>query len=531
MKVKVWVISWLILVVSALSIFGYLVYRIDPYFHYHKPELDHYFYSLNNERSQNDGIIKHFDYDALVSGTSMTQNFRTTEIDEIFGCNTIKVPFAGGSYKEINDNIENALKNNVKLKTVIRCLDMDRFTNSYDEMRHDLGEYPTYLYDSNPFNDVEYLLNRDIIFGRAYQMTLDNDKEDFKPGITSFDDYSRWQPLFDFGINTVSPEGIVATSLERGFGQEHLSNEEKEVIKKNIELNVTNVADEYPHVDFYYFYPPYSIIIWNEWEKNGALYKMLEAEAYITELIVSHNNIHLYSFNSRTDITTDLNNYKDASHYATWINSLILKWMHDGQYQLTEENYKDFLKKEYDFYTTFDYSSINGQEDYEADFYAAALLNEELTGIKPLDVLNDDSLDVAINGAEYLTENGRNAIVDCHGTLSRNYNTEILTDYIRDKEFIGIKFTVNMDKGYNYLCFNGQKIRDHGSLTAYVYNEIGDIVGKQELKYSDLDNEVHQYVIDLSAVSGKVTVVLNGGYVDYTGSADSNYQFSNIYMY
>ena len=205
--------------------------------------------------------------------------------------------------------------------------------------------------------------------------------------------------------------------------------------------------------------------------------------------------------------------------------------MHDGKYQLTEENYEDYLKKEYDFYTTFDYTSINGQEDYEADFYAAALLNEKLTGVKPLDVLNDDRLDVAINGAEYITEDGRNAIVNCHGTLARDYNTEVLTDYIRDKEFIGIKFTVNMDEGYNYLCFNGQKIVDHGRLTAYVYDESGVVVGQIEANYPDLDNELHQYVIDLSTVKGNVTVVLNGGFVDYTGSADSNYQFSNVYMY
>ena len=43
--------------------------------------------------------------------------------------------------------------------------------------------------------------------------------------------------------------------------------------------------------------------------------------------------------------------------------------------------------------------------------------------------------------------------------------------------------------------------------------------------------QVHQYVVDLSTVDGIVTVVLNGGYIDSTGSAESEYQFSNIYMY
>ncbi len=528
MKAKIWLISWLIIVVSVLSVFGFWVYRIDPFFHYHKPILDRYFYPLNNQRSQNDGISKHFEYDALITGSSMAENFRTTEADKIFGCNSIKVAYSGGSYKEINDNIERALEANDRLELVIRCLDMGRFYDAYDVIRIDLGDYPTYLYDNNPFNDVKYLLNRDVVFSRVYQMTLDNDKEGFKPGITQFDDYSRWQSSFVFGINTANPSGVTLTAKE----QFHLTKEEKEVISKNIEFNVTSIADEHPNVEFYYFYSPYSVLSWNAWRTDGTLYKMLEAEAYITELIVPHKNIHLFSFNNRTDITTDLNNYKDAGHYACWINSLMLKWMHAGQYQLTEDNYKDYLEQEYNFYTTFDYESINGQIDYEADFYAAALLNKELTGIDPLDVLNDDKVSVTINGAEFFKdENGRNAIVNCHGKLNRDYNTETLVDYIRDKEYIGIKFDVNLDDGYNYLCFNGQKLMDHGKLTAYVFDEDGTLVGQIENNYPDLDNELHQYVIDLSTISGKVTVVLNGGFTDYTGSSNSNYQFSNIFLY
>ncbi len=189
MRVKVWLISWLMIVVPTLSVLGFWVYKIDPFFHYHKPDLDNNYYYLYNQRSQNDGIIKHFDYDAMIIGTSMTENFRTSEADEIFGVNSIKVPFSGGVYKEINDNVDTALAANKDLKTVIRCLDMYVFFSNWDDRRTDLGEFPNYLYDSNPFNDVEYLLNRDIV-GKAFQMTMDKHSQTFVPGITSFDDYS-----------------------------------------------------------------------------------------------------------------------------------------------------------------------------------------------------------------------------------------------------------------------------------------------------------------------------------------------------
>ena len=526
MKAKNWIIIWCMFVLTAFSIVGFQVYKIDPYFHYHKPLLNHYFYLLNNQRSQNDGISKNFEYDALITGTSMTENFRTTEADKLYGRYFIKVPFSGGSYKEINDNITIALKKNANIKTIIRCLDMDKFFDASDHMRSDLGKYPTYLYDNNPFNDVKYLLNRDIIV-RTFQMMVNSNRRGFKPGITTFDDYSRWQNRFKFGIKTVSPKGLTVKNTK----QIHLTNDDKEKIRKNIELNVIKIAEEYPDVDFYYFYSPYSIAMWNRWKNMGTLHKMLEAEEFITELIVPKRNIHLFSFNLRTDIITDLNQYKDESHYATWINSLMLKWMRDEKYRLTEVNYKARLKKEYDFYTKFDYGSINYQKDYEADFYAGALLNEELTGAKPLDVLNANSVDVEINGAEYISEAGRNTILNCHGRLCRDHKKEDLIKYVRDKEFIGIKFKVDLDDGYNYLCFNGQKLANHGGLEAFVFNEHGELVQRLSIAYHKLDNKLHNYAMDLSTISGKVTIILNGGYIDSTGSKKSNYQFSNIFMY
>ncbi len=407
MKAKMWIVSWLLLVMTALIIAGSWVYKVDPFFHYHKPDLEKYFYRLDNERSQNDGICKHFEYDALVTGTSMTSNFNTSEMDELFGCNSIKVAYVGASYKEISDNIERALDANDELKLIIRCLDMDRFFPKYNDLRTDLGWYPTYLYDSNPFNDLAYLLNRDVLFDRVYRMVSDSHKEGFHPGITDFDEYSRWQSMYSFGINEVCPEGIVMTETE----QSHLTDEDKEAIKKNIDLNATDIVERYPNVEFYYFYSPYSIVEWNEWRNEGTLYKMLEAEEYITELLLQHENVHLFSFNSRTDITTDLNHYKDSTHYACWINSLMLKWMHDGQYQLTQDNYRDMLKREYDFYTTYDYESVNGQEDYEDDFSASVLLNKELTWVDPLDILKGDRLNLYLNGVQYLKDDdGRGGV-------------------------------------------------------------------------------------------------------------------------
>ena len=359
MKAKVWLTGWLIIVLSALCVIGYQVYSVDPYFHYHKPEVDKYFYPLDNPRSQNDGISRNFEYDAIVTGTSMTENIRTTEVDKLFGVNSIKVPYSGGSFKEVNDNIERALSTNSNITTIIRCLDLSKILSEPDDMRFDLGEYPTYLYDDNPFNDVEYLLNRDVLFGRVYKMISERNTEGFYPGITSFDNYSRWQESHTFGFKSVCQNNLEAKETK----QIHLTDEERVKIKENVTQNVVAVADRYPDVEFYYFYSPYSIVVWNVWNTQDSLLKQLETEAYATELILQHDNIHLFSINTRIDITSDLNNYKDAIHYGEWINTDILNNMKNNVGLLTNNNYLKYIDEERKFYKNFDYNSLFNQID------------------------------------------------------------------------------------------------------------------------------------------------------------------------
>ena len=97
---KRWSIILLTTIVILLIGLGGVIAIIDPFFHYHAP-LAIMEYPLRNERYQNDGIVKHFQYDAIITGSSMTQNFKTSEFDELFGVTSIKVPFSGGSYKEL----------------------------------------------------------------------------------------------------------------------------------------------------------------------------------------------------------------------------------------------------------------------------------------------------------------------------------------------------------------------------------------------------------------------------------------------
>lgn len=364
MNSKQWAVRFLaVLTVALAAVIGLVVY-LDPFFHYHAPNPD-YFYPLNNQRSQNDGIIRHFDYDGIITGNSMTENFKTSEAEALFGGTFIKVPFSGASFKEINDNLAAALRRNPEIKTVIRCLDYYGFYKDKDDLRLDLGSYPFYLYDDNIFNDVSYVLNKDIIFDRCLPMLTDR-RAGTAPGVTAFDRYSYWSESYSYGKHAVIAkrleENLPYTSAETITP---LTQQEKQSIRENAEQNIVALARQYPDTQFYYFFPPFSAAYYGSLVQDGILDREIEAERLYIEAALECSNIHLYSFSNLFDVTTDLNHYKDNAHYGAWINSDMLRYMQEGTCLLTAENYQDYLAEKLSFYHSYDYNQLLEQEDLE----------------------------------------------------------------------------------------------------------------------------------------------------------------------
>ena len=373
------IICFSALVTAVMVCVAVLTAYVDPFFHYHSPRTDEFFYTLDNQRSQNDGIVKHFDYQGIITGTSMVENFKTTEADRLFGCSFIKVPLEGATFRETSDLLRTALKANPDVRTVIWGLDINRLGSNKDLLRTDLGEYPTYLYDDNPFNDVNYLFNRDVVFSRVFPMLRDRGNPEIAKGITSFDEYSNWMNEEDiaFGRKSLYPDGVKRNKPEP---REDLLDVEMDMVLENIQQNIVALARSRPDVTFYCFFTPYSAKWWQQELEGERLEMEIEAEQITTRELLKCSNIRLYSFNILTDITTDLNNYKDATHYGEWINSMILLYMHEGKCLLTADNWEAVLEAERDFYTGYDYTLMNSQEDYDDDSMAEQLLYRELYG-------------------------------------------------------------------------------------------------------------------------------------------------------
>lgn len=346
---------WLALTLGAvlltLGILGGTVIWVDPFFHYHKP-LSRLAYPIDSERYQNDGISRHFTYDAVLTGTSMTENFKASLFDSLFGVQSIKIPYAGGYYKEVDQAVRRALSYNPQVHTVMRGLDKSFLLYPKDQY-NPAAPAPEYLMDGNPFNDVNYIFNKEVLFG-----TISGVFNRTRAGehTTSFDEYMHWAPDKEWG-----KEAVLKT-YERETGEREpaaFTDEDRRMVTENLEQNVLATAKANPQVTFYCFIPPYSISWWDsELMVKGEFRRQMEAYRLMADLLLECGNIRLFAFDDQFDITCDLDNYMDVIHYSEEVGDQLLEWMASGRHMLTKENADAYFDKITGFYADYDYDSI-----------------------------------------------------------------------------------------------------------------------------------------------------------------------------
>lgn len=349
---KKWFKKCIIGLVGTIFLVFVVVYVFDPYFHFHKP-FSFVSYRLYDERYTNDGISRHFDYDAIVTGTSMAQNFKTSEMDALFGTQSVKETFSGAGYKELSENLERALERNPDLKTIIWTMDYNALIRDKDWTQYE--GYPTYLYDDNPWNDVSYVFNKSIL----YHGVLPNAaKTLLRQPSTTMDEYSSWnkETGLEYIMQSYDRWEIKAEMISG------LTAEEKQMVTENVEENFVKLVNKYPETTFYVFYSPYSICYWDFLNQEGMMQMQFDAELIATELLLECPNVKLFNFNDQYDVITDTDNYRDKEHYSARINSKILEWLASDIGLVTKDNYRQRLEIEKEYYLNYDYESIFKQE-------------------------------------------------------------------------------------------------------------------------------------------------------------------------
>lgn len=352
MNSKSWSLLFLKIFIGLLLASGILMFIIDPYFHYHVP-IRGLNYSFSKEAYINDGITKNFNYNAMITGSSMTLGFDIKEANKVFDKEFIRISYQGEGFKKINDNLKVALESNPYLTFVIRAVDPLWFISSEDWLGYE--EYPEYLYDDNILNDVNYLYNKEIIVGEVLPQIIDSINKvpaDHMDNYGMGDKYSGGKQAVLERYDRSEKQEMVVDEVET---KEYFS-----MLDRNLEKNLLSTIKENPNITFYLFFPPYSICWWDSVNQYGqaVLERRIDLEKYAIEKVLPYRNVKLFSFNNNYDLICNLDNYVDEAHYIDEITSQILLWMKQGDFEITQDNYEQYIEEIREFYCYYDYDSI-----------------------------------------------------------------------------------------------------------------------------------------------------------------------------
>lgn len=342
--------TWAIVIILTLVVgMGLLTYIVDPYFHFHAP-IEGMSYRLYEQRYINDGISRHFDYDTIVTGNSLSENVKTSQVDELFDCKSIKLPYSGAGYKELWESIERAISYNPKVKDVFVFLDVEDAMRDKDYVRY--SDCPEYLYDNNLFNDATYLWNKDVFYrGTIYSLLMSMTGAES----TSFDEYSA--KVKETGADVVIPQIGKLPSPEDASEKSYDADLEQ-MVCDNVNANIIRVTEMYPEVSFHLIYAPPSIARWAKYYRWGDMQCRIESKKTVTSMLLQQKNIEIYTFQNDFDLVCNLDNYQDTVHYRPEICEYIFDSIAQGKCKLTSENYDSYFKEIENFYKQYDYYSL-----------------------------------------------------------------------------------------------------------------------------------------------------------------------------
>jgi hypothetical protein len=343
------VVLLILLMVSALVIY------IDPFFHYHAP-LPGFPYIVDNQLSQNPGMAERMDYDSCIIGSSMTVNFHTDDFNELMGLNTLKLSYSG-AYPRDDYNILNivfdektpARKNN-KVKAVFLGLDIPTLTAEVDEIKYEL---PMYLYDKNPINDVKYLWNKDVLLEYILKPIIQ------KKGTNLSEVYASWWTEDYYNIQYVMHGYEAPEPVSEEMDPELLLPKTKE----NLDVNILPFIRDNPDTDFYIFFPPYSILYWNNVLTENHMEATMNQYKFAANELLQYDNVHLFYFQNMEEVVTDLNNYADYTHYNPRINRYMTECFADGTHEVKNiEEFENELNEMRRIVDEFDFEALFSEE-------------------------------------------------------------------------------------------------------------------------------------------------------------------------
>lgn len=325
---------------AALLAAALLVVLADPFFQYHKP-LAGLFYQVDNKLNQNPGMARHFDYDSVIVGSSMTINFDTELFRQKMGLDTIKLSYDGAYPKDVDTIMKIVEESDRSLSAVFLDIDIYTYKNAPGLTAY---EIPAYLYDQNPLNDIPYLLNKEVILQYIIRPQVERESTPIN------EIYWTW-PVMYYGKEFVAQTYHAPTEFLPSIAADSYSQN----ISDNLDNCIIPHIESMPDTEFYVFFPPYSILYWYDRYADGTLSAELSGIGQIVETLSAYPNVKLFYFQDQFDYIKDLAHYTDYTHYNHDMNDFITECFAEDRCRITKENCAEILDTMYRYLSSCDF--------------------------------------------------------------------------------------------------------------------------------------------------------------------------------
>lgn len=274
-------------------------------------------YYVRSEPYRMAGLIRTWPYDALIVGTSVSQNFYMAEASRRLGRPVLNATIAGSRPVEQSALLRAALRDH-GASLVIWEHHVTLYNLEPEAPPED--SFPFRLYDGSLLTDLGYAFTlqawRDAVAARRARLTGE---------VEPLDPINKWGERRGFGPRLVG--------MEYCARQDHPAGTlDADDLRENLSRHVRPVVADFPDTEFIFFIPAYSALM--HADPGGRLKDTEFAARILFDELGDLPNYRLFDFQGIVRFAGDPELYRDATHYHPDINSYILRSIERGDHEV-----------------------------------------------------------------------------------------------------------------------------------------------------------------------------------------------------
>jgi hypothetical protein len=325
---KILIYIFLKVLFFGILIHGLVIFLVDPLMNYRIPK----FYKpyISNERYMNPGMAKNLKYDSILVGSSVTQIMVPSDFDNIFGGKTIKLSMNDITAYETKQILKVGLNAN-NINRVFYGIDPFSFRGEVNRVAY--KELPGYIYNNNFLDDYKYLLNTQILIKDIGLKLVVAKILGRRPNNSNSID----NPYYVEGHYSGKRLFESWKSETKNFSNQSANYQCSKMIK-SFDMNIEGIIKNNREIDYYLFFPPYSILYWDRVSRENWIDDAICFKQHVAKFAFKNNNVFLFDFQNVNQITFNLDNYENLRHYSPVVGKKIISMMKNNIGAVNDSN-------------------------------------------------------------------------------------------------------------------------------------------------------------------------------------------------